>query len=176
MEGDARALMRIDLAPSSTPYDRRLPARLSSLSAPVEPAGAARRIQLGHDGKGHWTINGGVYDHTAVPLTVQRGARETWRIENAERSMPHPMHLHGFSFRVLERLGSPAPVRSLAGARGLLPQDQGVVDTLQVWPGESVRIAIDFSHPHQGDQDYVFHCHTLEHAEAGMMMRYAVKA
>lgn len=176
MEGDARALMRIDLAPSSTPYDRRLPARLSSLSAPVEPAGAARRIQLGHDGKGHWTINGGVYDHTAVPLTVQRGARETWRIENAERSMPHPMHLHGFSFRVLERLGSPAPVRSLAGARGLLPQDQGVVDTLQVWPGESVRIAIDFSHPHQGDQGYVFHCHTLEHAEAGMMMRYAVKA
>ena len=176
MEGDARALMRIDLAPSSTLYDRRLPARLSSLTAPAEPAGAARRMQLGHDGQGHWTINGEVFDHAAVPLTVQRGARETWLIENAERSMPHPMHLHGFSFRVLERLGSPAQVRSLAGARGLLPQDQGVVDTLQVWPGESVRIAIDFSHVHPGDQDYVFHCHTLEHAEAGMMMRYAVKA
>jgi suppressor of ftsI/bilirubin oxidase len=176
MEGDALALMRIDLEPSSTPYDRRLPARLSSLTAPAEPAGAARRMQLGHDGKGHWTINGGVFDHAAVPLTVQRGTRETWLIENAERSMPHPMHLHGFSFRVLERLGSPALVRTLAGARGLLPQDQGVVDTLQVWPGESVRIAIDFSHAHQGDQDYVFHCHTLEHAEAGMMMRYAVKA
>jgi suppressor of ftsI/bilirubin oxidase len=45
-----------------------------------------------------------------------------------------------------------------------------------VWPGESVRIAIDFVHPHAGDQDYVFHCHTLEHAEAGMMLRYTVKA
>jgi suppressor of ftsI/bilirubin oxidase len=89
--------------------------------------------------------------------------------------MPHPMHLHGFPFRVIERLGSPALVRGLAGARGLLPQDQGVVDTVQVWPGESVRIAVDFAHPHAGDQDYVFHCHTLEHAEAGMMLRYTVK-
>lgn len=176
MEGDARALMRIDLTATEALYDRRMPTRLSSLAAPVELAGTPRRMQLGHDSKGHWTINGGVFDHAAVPLTVQRGARETWLIENAERSMPHPMHLHGFSFRVLERLGSPDQIRPLAGARGLLPQDLGVVDTLQVWPGESVKIAIDFSHPHTGDQDYVFHCHTLEHAEAGMMMRYAVKA
>lgn len=176
MEGDARALMRIDLTPSGAPYDRRLPTRLSSLAAVDEPAGTPRRMRLDHDGQGHWTINGGVFDHAAVSLTVQRGARETWLIENAERSMPHPMHLHGFSFRVLERRGSPAQIRPLAGARGLLPQDLGVVDTLQVWPGESVKVAIDFSHPHAGDQDYVFHCHTLEHAEAGMMLRYQVKA
>lgn len=176
MEGDARALMRIDLAAAGVPYDRRMPSRLSSLAAPAEPAGALRRMRLGHDGQGHWTINDGVFDHAAVQLTVQRGARETWLIENAARSMPHPMHLHGFSFRVLERLGSPAQIRPLAGARGLLPQDLGVVDTLQVWPGESVKVAIDFSHPHAGDQDYVFHCHTLEHAEAGMMLRYLVKA
>jgi len=109
-------------------------------------------------------------------LSVQQGARENWLIENAERSMPHPMHLHGFLFRVIERLGSPATVRELAGARGLLQQDQGLIDTVHVWPGESVRIAIDFAHPHAGDQDYVFHCHTLEHAEAGMMLRYTVKA
>lgn len=176
MEGDARALMRIDLTATGAPYDRRMPSRLSSLAAPVEPAGTPRRMRLGHDGQGHWTINGGVFDHATVALTVQRGARETWLIENAERSMPHPMHLHGFSFRVLERRGSPAQIRPLAGARGLLPQDLGVVDTLQVWPGESVKVAIDFSHPHSGDQDYVFHCHTLEHAEAGMMLRYQVKA
>ena len=176
MEGDARALMRIDPTASGTPYDRRVPTRLSSLVAPAESVGTPRRMQLGHDGKGHWTINGGVFDHATVAMTVQRGARETWLIENAERSMPHPMHLHGFSFRVLERLGSPAQIRPLAGARGLLPQDLGVVDTLQVWPGESVKVAIDFSHPHTGDQDYVFHCHTLEHAEAGMMLRYQVKA
>lgn len=175
MEGDARALMRIDLKPSAR-YERRMPTVLSSLPAATVSANPARRMQLGHNGKGNWTINGGLFDPKVAALSVQRGARETWLIENVERSMPHPMHLHGFSFRVIERLGSPAPVRELAGARGLLPQDQGVMDTVHVWPGESVRIAIDFAHPHAGDQDYVFHCHTLEHAEAGMMLRYTVKA
>jgi suppressor of ftsI/bilirubin oxidase len=174
MEGDARALMRIDLKPSA-PYERRIPTVLSSLPEATTSANPARRMQLGHNGQGNWTINGGLFDPKVAALSVQRGARETWQIENTERSMPHPMHLHGFSFRVIERLGSPALVRGLAGARGLLPQDQGVVDTVHVWPGESVRIAVDFTHPHAGDQDYVFHCHTLEHAEAGMMLRYTVK-
>lgn len=175
MEGDARALMRIDLK-ASAKYERRMPTVLSSLPAATASANPVRRMQLGHNGKGNWTINGGLFDPKVAALSVQRGARETWLIENAERSMPHPMHLHGFSFRVIERLGSPALVRELAGARGLLPQDQGLIDTVHVWPGESVRIAIDFAHPHAGDQDYVFHCHTLEHAEAGMMLRYTVKA
>ena len=175
MEGDARALMRIDLKPSAR-YERRMPTVLSSLPAVTSSENPARRLQLGHNGKGNWTINGGLFDPKVAALSVQRGARETWLIENTARSMPHPMHLHGFSFRVIERFGSPAMVRELAGARGLLPQDQGVIDTVHVWPGESVRIAIDFAHPHTGDQDYVFHCHTLEHAEAGMMLRYTVKA
>jgi suppressor of ftsI/bilirubin oxidase len=174
MEGDARALMRIDVKPSAK-YERRIPTVLSSLPAATASQNPPRRMQLGHNGQGNWTINGGVFDPKVAALSVRRGARETWLIENAERSMPHPMHLHGFPFRVIERLGSPALVRGLAGARGLLPQDQGVVDTVQVWPGESVRIAVDFAHPHAGDQDYVFHCHTLEHAEAGMMLRYTVK-
>lgn len=174
MEGDAQALMRIDLKPSAK-YERRMPAVLSSLTELATPSGEPRRMQLGHNGRGNWTINGWLFDPAQVPVSVQRGAREIWLLENAQSSMPHPMHLHGVPFRVIERLGSPAQVRGLAGARGLLPQDQGVVDTVHVWPGESVRIAIDFSHQHSGDQDYVFHCHTLEHAEAGMMLRYAVK-
>ena len=64
----------------------------------------------------------------------------------------------------------------MAGAGGLLPQDRGMLDTVHVWPGESVRIALDFSHPYPGDQDHVFHCHSLEHAEAGMMVHYRVAA
>lgn len=175
MEGDARALMRIDLKPSAR-YERRMPAVLSSLPAAPATTNPPRRMQLGHNGKGNWTINGQIFNPKVAALSVQRGARENWLIENAERSMPHPMHLHGFSFRVIERLGSPAMVRDLAGASGLLPQDHGLIDTVHVWPGESVRIAIDFAHPHSGDQDYVFHCHTLEHAEVGMMLRFTVKA
>ena len=175
MEGEPRALLRIDVKPSAE-YARKIPATLSQLPAAKAPAGAPRRIRLAQDGKGRWTINDWIYDPKSVPLTVKRGAAESWLIENDRMSMPHPMHIHGFQFRVLERRGSPAPVRALAGTQGLLPQDRGVMDTIHVWPGESVRIALDFSHSNAGDQDYVFHCHNLEHAELGMMIRYRVKA
>jgi len=175
MEGEPRALLRIDVK-SSPAYAKKIPATLSKLSAAKVTAGAPRRIKLAQDGKGSWTINGQVYDPATNALTVQRGAVDAWLIENDRNSMPHPMHIHGFQFHVLERRGSPAQVRALAGTRGRLPQDLGLIDTVHVWPGESVRIALDFSHPYSGDQDYVFHCHNLEHAELGMMIRYRVKA
>jgi len=175
MEGEPRALLRIEVK-SSPAYTRKVPATLSRLPAVKAPHDAPRRIKLAHDGKGKWTINGQVYDAKANALTVQRGAAESWLIENERASMPHPMHIHGFQFRVLERRGSPEQVRALAGDHGLLPQDRGLMDTIHVWPGESVRVALDFSHAHAGDQDYVFHCHNLEHAELGMMIRYRVRA
>jgi suppressor of ftsI/bilirubin oxidase len=175
MEGEPLALLRIDVK-SSPAYARKVPATLSKLPDAKAPTGAPRRIKLAQDGKGKWTINGWTYDAKAIPVSVKRGIAETWLIENDRASMPHPMHIHGFQFRVLERRGSPEQVRALAGARGLLPQDRGMMDTLHVWPGESVRIALDFSHAHAGDQDYVFHCHNLEHAELGMMIRYRVQA
>lgn len=173
-EGVPHALLRIDVK-ASPDYTKKIPAALSALPAVKLPSGAPRRIKLAHDGKGRWTINGWTYDPKSVPLTVKRGAAETWLIENERASMPHPMHIHGFQFRVVERRGSPSQVRALAGSRGLMPQDLGVTDTVQVWPGEAVRIALDFSHSHAGSQDYVFHCHNLEHAEAGMMIRYRVQ-
>jgi len=175
MEGEPRALLRIDVK-SSPAYAKKVPATLSKLPPAKVQAGAPRRIKLAQDGKGKWTINGQVYDPKTNALTVKRGAAESWLIENERASMPHPMHIHGFQFRVLERRGSPAQVRALAGAHGLLPQDLGLIDTVHVWPGESARVAFDFSHPYSGDQDYVFHCHNLEHAELGMMIRYRVTA
>ncbi len=112
-----------------------------------------------------------------TPVTVQRGARETWLLRNNRASMPHPMHIHGFQFRVIERRDSPAQIKALATrSNGLLPQDTGLLDTVLVWPGESVRIALDFGHPFSGDQTYMLHCHNLEHQDKGMMIGYKVKA
>jgi suppressor of ftsI/bilirubin oxidase len=90
-------------------------------------------------------------------------------------SMPHPMHLHGFSFRVTERSGSPTHIKRLAvDGKGRIPTDLGVKDTVLVWPGETVSVAIDFTHSLPGTQKYLLHCHNLEHADAGMMINYAV--
>jgi suppressor of ftsI/bilirubin oxidase len=85
------------------------------------------------------------------------------------------MHLHGFQFRVLERETSPDFLAPLAvDARGRLPTDLGLKDTVLVWPGESVRLGIDFSLPFAGPQVYLVHCHNLEHEDAGMMLRVKV--
>ena len=115
------------------------------------------------------------YDPTEIAFRVPRGAREVWEVRNSPISMPHPMHLHGFGFRVLRRQGTFGPARALATAgAGRLPTDLGVKDTVVVWPNETVQLAVDFSLPDdpafRGAQRYMFHCHNLEH-EDGMMMR-----
>jgi FtsP/CotA-like multicopper oxidase with cupredoxin domain len=46
----------------------------------------------------------------------------------------------------------------------------GWKDTVLVWPGESVKVAIDFSMPFAGPQTYMVHCHNLEHEDGGMML------
>jgi suppressor of ftsI/bilirubin oxidase len=89
--------------------------------------------------------------------------------------MPHAMHLHGFHFQVLERQTSPDQVAALKiDDRGRLATDLGRKDTVLVWPGETVRVAVQFALPagpaFSGDQIYVFHCHNLEHEDGGMML------
>lgn len=162
-----RITARGDAAPA-------LPSRLSRLPAMAADADNARPLRLGF-AKGRWRINDRIYEPTATPIEVPRGARESWLLRNYHASAPHAMHLHGFQFRVLERETSPeflAPLTVDAQAR--LPTDLGLKDTVLVWPGESVRIAIDFRHPFAGSQMYLLHCHNLEHEDAGMMLRVKV--
>ena len=100
-------------------------------------------------------------------------------MRNSPISMPHPMHLHGFGFRVLRRRGTYGPARALATeSAGRLPTDLGIKDTVVVWPNETVWLAVDFSLPaaaeFQGRQRYMFHCHNLEHEDGMMMRNFAV--
>jgi FtsP/CotA-like multicopper oxidase with cupredoxin domain len=154
-----------------------VPAVPPRLSAPVPLANASgddRPLRLGF-AKGRWRINDRVYDMQATPIVVARNAVETWLIRNYHTSMPHAMHLHGFQFRVLERETSPEQLAPLVvDARGRLATDLGWKDTVLVWPGESVRILIDFGLPFPGEQIYLVHCHNLEHEDGGMMLRIKV--
>ena len=49
-----------------------------------------------------------------------------------------------------------------------------MLDTVVVWPGERVRLALDFKQPFRGMQRYMLHCHNLEHEDQGMMVAFAV--
>ena len=173
--GVAMELMRIHVRRKEA-YERAVPATLSTI-APIAVAGLKPRvIHLDHV-KMVWRINGETFQTGKTPVTVKRGATEAWDIKNAEASMPHPFHIHGFQFQVIERIGSPQQQKKLAvNAQGLAASDLGWKDTVLVWPGETARIAINFTHPFNGDQVYMIHCHNLEHEDQGMMLNLKVQA
>ena len=153
-----------------------LPATLSVVRPISLERAVERKIELSMQHM-QFLINGRSFRMDEIAFDVQRGAVEVWHIRNPAVGMPHPMHMHGFSFQVLERLGSPPQVASAARfGKGRTVSDLGWKDTVLVWPGETVRIAIDFSHDFPGDQTYLFHCHNLEHEDGGMMLNFRVKA
>ena len=154
-----------------------LPAQLSTLPEP--PQAEVRRLRLDFDEHAGFLIDNTPYRVEEIAFSVERGAREVWEVRNSPISMPHPMHLHGFGFRVLRRRGTFGPARALAREEsGLLPTDLGVKDTVVVWPNETLWLAVDFALPDEaafrGRQRYMFHCHNLEHEDGMMMRNFAV--
>jgi suppressor of ftsI/bilirubin oxidase len=173
-DGAELALLKIRVT-RHVAYERVLPQTLSRFDPVAESLASPRLVVLDQAGRMTWRINAATYDERATPIVVRRGSVEYWDLRNVEPSMPHPLHIHGFQFRVLAREGSPAQQRRLAVAEnGLAASDLGWKDTVLVWPGETVRIALDFAHPFPGDQVYLVHCHNLEHEDAGMMLNLKV--
>jgi FtsP/CotA-like multicopper oxidase with cupredoxin domain len=168
-EGAARALLQLRVR-ERVVYNRPIPAKLSSV-APIDTSTARERpFRLGFN-KGRWRINDRVFVMGETPIEVARDSTEIWLVRNYHTSMPHAMHLHGFHFEILERETSPDFIHALAiDEHGRLAADLGRKDTVLVWPGESVRVAIRFAMPFPGPQTYVFHCHNLEHEDGGMML------
>jgi FtsP/CotA-like multicopper oxidase with cupredoxin domain len=116
-----------------------------------------------------WTINGRLYDMTAVAEDEKVYVDEpiAWEFTNLT-PIPHPMHLHNTQFQVVQR--TPSTLAGYAGvSQGFV--DSGWKDTVLVWPGERVKIAMKFG-PHAGM--YMYHCHILEHEEMGMMRNLMV--
>ena len=168
-EGAPRALLQLRVR-KRIAYAAQVPPQLSTIS-PINVADATDRpLRLGF-AKGRWRINDRVFVMGETPIEVKRDTVETWLIRNYFNSMPHAMHLHGFHFQVLERQTSPEQIAALkVDSEGRLATDLGWKDTVLVWPGESVKVAIDFSMPFAGAQTYMVHCHNLEHEDGGMML------
>src|SRR5215211_3447968 len=156
-----------------TDYSRSVPETLSRMPQPDLGEAHTRPITISMttDDEGmRWLINGKTHRMDEFPIVVEKGAKEIWEIHNDEKSMPHPAHLHGFQFLILERTGTPDQVVHLVvDEKGRLVTDVGFKDTVLLWPGETVRCAMDFSHGFEGEQIYMFHCHILEHETAMML-------
>jgi FtsP/CotA-like multicopper oxidase with cupredoxin domain len=102
-----------------------------------------------------WSINGIAWSPEVPPLPVAKGERVALVMTNST-GMPHPMHLHGHRFQVVQIGGL-----VISGA---------VRDTVRVPPGERVIVVFDADNP----GTWAFHCHMLYHMAAGMFqtLRY----
>jgi FtsP/CotA-like multicopper oxidase with cupredoxin domain len=156
----------------------RIPDVLARLDPITADVAVTRKFRVRISDSGRWMINDWNFllNGHAPAFEVHRGDREVWEFSNEFRSMPHPLHVHGFQFRVIERRKSPKQIiaRQVDRKHGLTAQDLGLLDTVVVWPGETVRIAIDFAQPFRGKQTYMLHCHNLEHEDQGMMVAFTV--
>ncbi|WGS21091.1 MULTISPECIES: multicopper oxidase family protein [unclassified Bradyrhizobium] len=103
-----------------------------------------------------WAINGTSMVCNGSPdmppsLVVLRGRSCVLTFRN-ETAWWHPMHLHGSSFQILSRNGSPEPHRQWA-------------DTVLVTPRETVEVAFVADNP----GDWMLHCHVADHQVSGLM-------
>ena len=130
-----------------------------------------------------WTLNGRTFDMKSVTKDeiVRLGDLEIWEFENVAgngmgmmggMNLPHPMHVHGLQFQVLEREVSAA---EQGNWQTLQPGfvDEGWHDTVLVMPGEKVKVLLKFE---DFTGLYLYHCHNLEHEDMGMMRNYRVDA
>lgn len=105
-----------------------------------------------------FTIDGRTFDPERDDITVGAGSVEEWTVRNPTM-LAHPFHLHVWPFTVV--------ASSTDAPRPGIPQD--VVD---VPAGGWVRLRIPFTR-HTGRS--VFHCHILDHEDAGMMATVVVR-
>jgi FtsP/CotA-like multicopper oxidase with cupredoxin domain len=93
----------------------------------------------------------------ATDRPVVAGELQVWEVRNASL-MDHPFHLHGFFFQVLE-------------INGERPEYLSWKDTINLKPRSQVKIAWM---PDNRLGQWMYHCHILEHHEAGMMGHFEV--
>jgi FtsP/CotA-like multicopper oxidase with cupredoxin domain len=106
-----------------------------------------------------WTINGRAYDPKRIDMTVPLGSTQTWLLVNLS-TITHFIHVHEEQWHTIQVNGARPP-----------PWQDGLVDTWEVDPGQSVEVAAKVT-----DYTGVFmlHCHMLDHEDHGMMAQFAV--
>lgn len=88
------------------------------------------------------------------PILAKVGETQIWNVSN-NSDFNHPFHLHGFFFQVLD---------------DNLPREWK--DTVDIPVNSEVKLAVRFD---DRPGTWMYHCHILDHAEAGMMGQLIVE-
>lgn len=128
-----------------------------------------------------WLINGKTFEMNEVAdwEKVKLGSTEIWEFINGGggggmmgnmMSMPHPVHIHGLQFQIIERDVSAVPPAVWNSMKdGFI--DEGWQDTFLLLPDMRVKVALKFE---DFTGIFLYHCHNLEHEDMGMMRNFEV--
>lgn len=108
-----------------------------------------------------FSINGRSMNMKHINHTSKLGQLELWRISGEE--MRHPFHMHGTSFLILSQNGV-APADADRGWKDTVDVNEGVTEVL-----------LKFDVPADRQYPFMYHCHILEHEDAGMMGQFTVE-
>lgn len=137
-DGASGDIVTLNYAMLRSPLDTRLAA-----DAPVKEV---KFTLTGNMNRYVWSMDDRVLSE-ADKIPVKKG--EILRITLYNNSMMrHPMHLHGFDFRVLNQQGDNAPLKNIID---IMPMETDTIEFLADTEG-----------------DWFFHCHILYHMMAGM--------
>lgn len=100
-----------------------------------------------------WSFDGVKFSEIKAPIHFTQGERLRLTLIN-NTMMPHPIHLHGMFFDLVNGGGNHKPRKH----------------TIIVKPAE--KLSVDVSADHIGD--WAFHCHLIYHMHAGMMQVVSV--
>jgi FtsP/CotA-like multicopper oxidase with cupredoxin domain len=180
--GTAMMLFKVKIERAET-ETLKIPSKLATLSLlrPIDAINAAqpRSVELALQGM-KWVMNGQLFEmNLATPQeTVRLNSIEQWEIINKlnpgammdAKGMAHPIHFHGVKFQVISRQVLPELAAGWQTVKdGYV--DEGFKDTVMVMPGERVKLLMKFE---KYSGLFAYHCHTLEHEDAGMMRNYRV--
>jgi FtsP/CotA-like multicopper oxidase with cupredoxin domain len=107
---------------------------------------------------GQWTINGLTFDPNRIDAQPVLGATETWIFTNKSGSN-HVVHIHGVDQQLVSRNGA-VPARF-----------ELMKESWNLGIGETIVVKLKFT---DNLGKFVFHCHILEHEDAGMMAQMEV--
>jgi len=142
------------------------PTRLTTLSKfSLTDAVRTRIFTLSASGSSDFRINGVSMNMEVINEHVPLDQVEIWEVVNS-MNMNHNFHIHATHFTIAERNGS---------ASNVLDNEQGYKDTVFLAPNDSVKLLIKMVDYSDSTLPYMYHCHFLEHEDAGMMGQFTVE-
>jgi len=155
-------LLTINVNSSTANPTVALPGSLATINRLQERQAVKTRSFRLHMHLNSFLINGKKMDLDRIDQTINLNDIEIWKIKN-NSSMAHPFHVHDIHFLILTRNGSSPP-----------ENERGWKDVVLVKQHETVRFIARFGEFADPVTPYMFHCHILEHEDAGMMGQFIV--